>query len=461
MLVSNRFTKSLTRSTRDRLEQMLDNSKPMTTREADHGAVVAVQAALSDLNRGYLAPAEVDGYFGSRTAAAVEMFQRDYGLFADGIVGRQTLTELDQLFSSDLFRVPQGMSIHVGVNVLDENHYGDDTVPLSGCVNDAHDLRDLAVALGYEPILLTDADATTANFTAALRQAATNLFSGDALFVTFSGHGSQVTNNSLDEETDLLDETLCFHDRMLIDDEIYALLSELRPGTHVTMLYDSCHSETVSRVFDPEASFDTEEKKRELKSDLQRQLVPSAPELPLPLPHEVVEEEQEDDDPQRFLPFDPEHLDKALDGDRVDQPEPETLKDDKVDEIVDFVVGVREEIETGKAKRIRWFESPYDKNSDLYDAVKSIVGEHEDRVLECDVVALSACQDNQTTMDGTVNGYFTANVLRTWDGGAFEGSYQQLYSRLASQSVPAITPAINTYSGNRAMARLQERPFAF
>src|SRR5829696_1933309 len=246
MLVSNIFTKTVTRSTRDRLERMLDNSKPMTTREADHGAVVAIQAALSDLNRGYLAPAEVDGYFGLRTAAAVEMFQRDYGLYADGMVGRQTLTELDQIFSSDQFRSPQGMSIHVGVNFLDKDHYGD-TFELSACVNDARDFHDLAVALGYEPILLMNDEATTASFTAALRQAATNLFSGDALFVTFSGHGSQITNTSFDEETDLLDETLCFHDRMLIDDEVYSLLSELRPGTHVTMFYDSCHSETVSR----------------------------------------------------------------------------------------------------------------------------------------------------------------------------------------------------------------------
>jgi hypothetical protein len=286
-----------------------------------------------------------------------------------------------------------------------------------------------------------------------MRQAATNLSSGDALFVTFSGHGSQITNTSADEELDFLDETLCFHDRMLIDDEVYALLSEVRPGTHVTMAYDSCHSETVSRVIDPYASFETEEDQRELKSDLQRQLVPSGPDR--------LPEEEEEVDPKRFLPFDPEHLDKALAGDRVDQPEPETLEDDKVDEIVDIVVGVREGIESGKTKRIEWFADIYENNKVLYDAVKSVVGEREDRQLECDVVALSACQDNQTTMDGTVNGYFTANVLRTWDDGAFEGSHQQLHSRLASQSVPAITPAINTYGGIRAMARLYERPFAF
>ena len=89
MLVSNRFTKSVTKATSQRFEAILDNSQPMTRREAHKGAVVAVQSALADLNKGYLMQAEVDGFYGSRTAEAVELFQRDYGLFADGVVGRQ------------------------------------------------------------------------------------------------------------------------------------------------------------------------------------------------------------------------------------------------------------------------------------------------------------------------------------------------------------------------------------
>ena len=47
MLVSNRFTKSITSATRQRFEAILDNSQPMTRREANRGAVVAVQAALA------------------------------------------------------------------------------------------------------------------------------------------------------------------------------------------------------------------------------------------------------------------------------------------------------------------------------------------------------------------------------------------------------------------------------
>lgn len=447
MLVSNRFTKSVTTATSQRFEAILDNSQPMTRREANRGAVVAVQGALADLNKGYLMQAEVDGFYGSRTSEAVELFQRDYGLFADGVVGRQTLTELDQIFSSDLFRAPQGMSIHVGVNFLDAAHYGG-TFPLSACVNDARDFRDLAQALGYEPILLANEDATTANFTAAIRQAVTNLFSGDYLFVTFSGHGSQVANTSVDEEADLLDETLCFHDRMFIDDELYSLLAELRPGVNVTMLYDSCHSATVSRMI---AAEDPAKIRLETKKSIELRAIPLDPD-------EVAGVA---DSAKRFVPFNPKKLDKALKGDHVDQPAPKGLAQETLEAVVDLVVETSREREAGAPKSIAFFSGIYERNQALYDAVKNVVGNGEDKELECVVVALSACQDNQTTLDGTVNGFFTGNVLSTWDGGGFNGSYKQMHTRLLSESTPTITPAINTYGGKRAEARLHERPFAF
>jgi peptidoglycan hydrolase-like protein with peptidoglycan-binding domain len=54
----------------------------------DTGETVAdVQTFLQ--NQGYN-PGEVDGVYGSRTGTAVREFQEDQGLFADGIVGRQT-----------------------------------------------------------------------------------------------------------------------------------------------------------------------------------------------------------------------------------------------------------------------------------------------------------------------------------------------------------------------------------
>ena len=49
------------------------------------------------IQRGYdLAPYGADGKFGAKTEAAVKSFQRDNGLTADGICGRNTWAALDE-----------------------------------------------------------------------------------------------------------------------------------------------------------------------------------------------------------------------------------------------------------------------------------------------------------------------------------------------------------------------------
>ncbi len=184
MLSSSRFTTIPTKRTRRRLEQAQDNRKPISRRERNRPAVMAIQAALADLNRDYLLSAEVDGYFGSRTYAAVEAFQRDYGLVADGQVGRQTMAQLDSLYSGDVMRTPTGLSIHIGVDKVDPGHYGGE-YPLNSCVNDARKMHEFAEAIGYDALLLTDEAATTAHFTAFMRNAAENLYDGDSLFISF------------------------------------------------------------------------------------------------------------------------------------------------------------------------------------------------------------------------------------------------------------------------------------
>ena len=466
MLESSRFTRSITKSTRTRLQSVLDNSRPLTRRERNRGAVVAIQSALADLNQGYLVEAQVDSYYGSRTAEAVEMFQRDYGLAADGIVGRQTLTQLDTMYTGDVYRRPQGMSIHVGVNVVDEDHYGNKVTPLAACVHDAHSFRDVAVTLGYQEIVLADEDATTLNFTAAMRQAAANLFSGDYLFVTFSGHGSQIANNSSDEEADLLDETLCFYDRMLIDDELFALLMEFRSGVNVTLIYDSCHSGTVTRMIrSDEADGDAalNEFREKTRNSIARSFTSFLPEMP----RRDENDEDRNAEQDRFVPFSPDKLDEALHGDAVEQPAPRAPKQELVESVIDCIAQTQADIDSGEKKAFDYeLTVPRKKrtsNSNLYNAVQSIVGSKEDWQLECAVIALSACQDNQETLDGAANGLFTGNVLAVWDDGGFEGSFQQIYARLLAlaESRPNITPALNVYGGPRAEARLYERPFAF
>lgn len=452
MLTARRFTTVPTRDCRERLEAALSNQRPIARGDPHRGAVVAIQYALADLNRGYLLPAEVDGFFGSRTYAAVEAFQRDYGLAADGSAGRQTLMQLDTLYSSDVIRQPRGMSIHMGLNRLDPNHYGDEFA-LSCCVNDARKMRDIAESIGYETAILEDADATTSNFTGFMRSAISQLYAGDSLLVTFSGHGSQIPNNSADAEADNLDETLCFFDRMLLDDEIYALLGQFREGVRVHAVFDSCHSGSVAQdPFEQETTKESERKKYKEKTE--NALASSAQ------PEAAAGEEAD-------RPYAAKELSKALDGDRAaqaDAPKPTTAQEANEDVATLFSDLYADQMPTEKSVKtvpVADWTRIYRDNKAFYDAIANVVGPAGNQQLACSVITLSACQDSQTTQAGRVYSLFTYNFVSTWGTRAYEGSYQQFHRGLVGVSRPDSTPVISTYGTNLANARLYNRPLIF
>jgi hypothetical protein len=448
LLTSKRFTEVLTDATRKRLLAVLDNTQPMSTREPVHSAVTTIQAALSDLNRDYLAEAEIDGYFGRHTAAGVERFQRDYGLVADGIVGRQTLSQLDELHSGEFFRDPQGASIHVGVNRLDVSHYGGE-FPLAGCVNDARAMRDLADIMGYTSHMLTNEEATTSNFIAMVRQAASGLYAGDSLFVSFSGHGSQLESTSPDEEADLMDETLCFYDRMFIDNELFMLLHEVRAGVNVTLFFDSCHSGTVAKMILAPSNGGGN---TALTDDLTRAITSTT---------EPLGGNAEVHDSRSFVPISSESLLATLDGDRPVLRDPRSITERSIAPSVRLLRETSNDRHLGNRKSITMFHQIYLNNREVYNTVRSLVQPREQEMLECNVISFSACQDNQTTLDGAVNGFFTGRFLQLWDRGNFSGSCRQLFRALRDTGRPDITPALNTYGTNRAKARLFDRAFRF
>ena len=154
----------------------------------------------------------------------------------------------------------RGVSLHIGLNEVDPNHYKDgDGNPwkgeLAACEADAHAMVDLATAQKFEvrgPLL--SKAATSAAVIAEITKAAAELEPGDLFFLTYSGHGGQVTNLNPedDPEEDDLDETWCLYDRELIDDELYGMLSTFRPGVRVVIFSDSCHSGTVDRGDPPD-----------------------------------------------------------------------------------------------------------------------------------------------------------------------------------------------------------------
>ena len=148
----------------------------------------------------------------------------------------------------------KGISIHIGLNRVDSNHYRDlNNRPWPGtlvaCENDARAMQVLAQTQGFtDSTVLLSEQATALNVIGAVDKAAQELHSGDLLFLTYSGHGGQVPDkNSEYGEDDDKDETWCLYDRQLVDDELYSLWGRFRPGVRIFVLSDSCHSGTVAK----------------------------------------------------------------------------------------------------------------------------------------------------------------------------------------------------------------------
>ncbi|MFF3248753.1 caspase family protein [Streptomyces sp. NPDC002870] len=152
----------------------------------------------------------------------------------------------------------QGMSIHIGLNKVDPTKYSGWDGKLIACEDDAQDMDQLAKNAGIEDrVTLLTAKATVDNITAELRKAASVLTPGDFLLFTYSGHGGQVPDlNGPEDESDRLDETMCFFDREYIDDELYREFEGFAEGVRIFCLLDCCHSGSGIRVRDiltPEA----------------------------------------------------------------------------------------------------------------------------------------------------------------------------------------------------------------
>lgn len=133
-------------------------------------------------------------------------------------------------------------------------------VNLPGPKNDVEKMRDLLVCrFDFKPqnirILLNvekpDIEDAIRNW---LRR---RLRAGDVALIHFSGHGTRIPDQNLDEP-DRKDEALVcnnFHpavtklEHLILDDELAQWLRDLqRRGAHVTMIVDACHSGTVHRA---------------------------------------------------------------------------------------------------------------------------------------------------------------------------------------------------------------------
>ncbi len=147
----------------------------------------------------------------------------------------------------------KGISLHIGLNHVDPNHYQGWDGALNACIADARDMRALGKKKGFAGnTLLLDVQATAAAVSTAIQDAAKKLAKGDMLFLTYSGHGGQVRDTNGDEkDNDRMDETWVLFDRQLVDDELYALWGKFKAGVRILVLSDSCHSGTVVKDIPP------------------------------------------------------------------------------------------------------------------------------------------------------------------------------------------------------------------
>ncbi len=141
----------------------------------------------------------------------------------------------------------QGLSLHIGLNQVDPDHYEGWDGELAACEFDARDMEGIARKRGFAATRLLTPRATASAVIDGIAAAARKLARGDLFLLTYSGHGGQVLDTNRDEK-DRMDETWVLYDRQLVIDELYELFAKFRAGVRILVLSDSCHSGTVVRA---------------------------------------------------------------------------------------------------------------------------------------------------------------------------------------------------------------------
>lgn len=118
---------------------------------------------------------------------------------------------------------------------------------LKGCVNDANDWSALLQGYGFSVNTIIDSKATISTVKAALQGLVDSTNAGDVAVLTYSGHGTQVTDRSGDE-SDPYDEAIYLYDGTLIDDELRVILQGIHPQATLVIVSDSCFSGSVTRL---------------------------------------------------------------------------------------------------------------------------------------------------------------------------------------------------------------------
>lgn len=133
------------------------------------------------------------------------------------------------------------------------NKYPQPGMDLQGCVNDAGNwaalLTDHYDFVKDDVSVLLDEQATHATVVAGLKGLLVGARKGDVVVFTNSSHGTYLADTDGDEPT--YDEAMCPYDTAehpLVDDQLRELFADLPDGVRLTVISDSCHSGSLTRV---------------------------------------------------------------------------------------------------------------------------------------------------------------------------------------------------------------------
>jgi hypothetical protein len=125
-------------------------------------------------------------------------------------------------------------------------NYKNSSYALKGCINDVSNIKQvLTTSYGFDNITFMTDDTplkpNKENILAAIKQLLSNANCGDILFLSFSGHGTNV------HEKDRLDEVIMTIDfDYITGDELNSLIrGHLKKDVTLFALFDCCHSGTI------------------------------------------------------------------------------------------------------------------------------------------------------------------------------------------------------------------------
>ena len=105
-------------------------------------------------------------------------------------------------------RKAQGISLNVGLNEVNPQHYGGWDGKLVAAEADARQMETIAVSAGMQTQVLLSTSATRAKVLSGIKAAARTLVAGDLFLLSYSGNGGEVPDMNGDE-ADRQDRTWC------------------------------------------------------------------------------------------------------------------------------------------------------------------------------------------------------------------------------------------------------------